>query len=62
MDEKKEQNPYLGMTKAQVEASSCGKPKEVNRTVSAYSSTEQWVYGRGQYLYFTDGILTSFQD
>lgn len=59
---KKEQNPRLGMTKEQVEASAWGKPKDVNRTVSTYGSREQWVYGSGQYLYFTDGILTSFQD
>lgn len=60
--EKREQNPRLGMTKEQVEASSWGKPEDINRTVSTYSSTEQWVYGGGRYLYFTDGILTSFQD
>ena len=60
--EKKEQNPHLGMTKEQVESSSWGKPKDINRTVSTYGSREQWVYGSGRYLYFEDGILTSFQD
>ena len=50
------------MTKEEVEASLWGLPEKVNRTVTQYSVHEQWVYGQGQYLYFTDGILTSFQD
>lgn len=58
----KGKNPRLGMTKAEVEASLWGKPIDINRTVTQYSTREQWVYGNGQYLYFTDGILTSFQD
>ncbi len=62
IQEKKQQNPRLGMTKKEVEASSWGKPKKVNRTVTLYSTEEQWVYGQDQYLYFEDGILTSFQD
>ena len=58
----KNSNPSLGMTKAEVEMSLWGKPKKVNRTVNQNGTTEQWVYGNSQYLNFTDGILTSFQD
>lgn len=58
----KGQNPHIGMTKEEVEASLWGKPERINRTVTAYGTREQWVYGNRQYLYFTDGILTSFQD
>ncbi len=52
----------LGMTKANV-LKSWGKPSDINRSVSNYGVSEQWVYGSyGTYLYFDDGILTSFQD
>ncbi|EON70335.1 hypothetical protein [Lysinibacillus sphaericus] len=55
-------NPTLGMTYEEVEASLWGEPDDVNRTVTEYGTSEQWVYGNGQYLYFDDGILTGFQD
>ena len=58
----KGKNPTLGMTTGQVEVSLWGKPEKINRTVNQSKVREQWVYGQGQYLYFTDGILTSFQD
>jgi hypothetical protein len=51
---------FLGMTKQQV-IMSWGKPERINRTVISSSTSEQWVYGR-VYLYFDNGILTSFQD
>lgn len=62
IEQAKGQNPAIGMTKEEVEASLWGKPEKINRTVTKYSTREQWVYGNRQYLYFTDGILTSFQD
>ena len=62
IEQAKGKNPHLGMTKEEVEASLWGRPEKINRTVTQYSSREQWVYGQGQYLYFEDGILTSFQD
>lgn len=62
IEDAKGQNPHIGMTKAEVEASLWGLPEKVNRTVSTYGTREQWVYGNRQYLYFKDGILTSFQD
>nr|WP_294947209.1 hypothetical protein [uncultured Mucilaginibacter sp.] len=43
-----------------------GKPDEVNRTVTAYSTHEQWVYNKEnektEYYYFDNGKLTAWQD
>ena len=53
----------LGMTKEQAEAS-WGKPYDINKSVYAFGVNEQWVYGEygSSYLYFEDGILTSWQN
>jgi hypothetical protein len=51
---------WIGMTK-EMAIESWGKPEDINRTVTSYSVSEQWVYGE-RYLYFDDGILTSWQD
>ena len=52
----------IGMTKEMV-ISSFGKPDDINRTVTQYGINEQWVYeSRDMYLYFEEGILTSWQD
>jgi hypothetical protein len=51
----------LGFTKEQVGYAK-GAPSRVNRTVTAQSTTEQWVYGNKTYLYFTDNVLTGWQD
>jgi hypothetical protein len=40
---------------------SWGKPDKINRSVGSWGVHEQWVYG-DTYLYFEDGILTSWQD
>lgn len=54
----------IGMTQQQAVAG-WGRPNDINRTTTRYGTHEQWVYGeygeRG-YLYFEDGILTSFQN
>jgi hypothetical protein len=50
------------MTQAEVLASSWGKPDDINRTITAYGTREQWVYGYRSYLYFDDGILTAIQN
>ena len=50
----------LGMTKEQVRLS-WGQPNDINRSVGPWGIHEQWVYG-SQYLYFENGILTSWQD
>jgi hypothetical protein len=39
-----------------------GEPEKNNRTVTANRVSEQWVYGLGIYYYFTNGVLTSWQD
>lgn len=50
------------MTTSQVlYESNWGKPKDINTTIDAHGKFEQWVYGLGQYLYFTNGKLTSIQ-
>ena len=54
----------IGMNKEMVIAS-WGRPKDINRTVTAHSVSEQWIYGTLRnriYVYFRDGIMTSFQD
>lgn len=58
---KKTQGVSVGMTKDDVLASSWGRPNKVNRTTTADTIREQWVYDGG-YLYFRDGILTTIQN
>ena len=50
----------IGMTAEQCRAA-LGRPRDINRSVGSYGVHEQWVYN-GLYLYFEDGIMTSFQD
>lgn len=50
----------LGMTPCMALAS-WGRPERVNRSVGSYGTHEQWVYP-ANYIYFEDGILTSYQD
>jgi hypothetical protein len=52
---------WIGMTK-EMATISLGKPKDINRTVTAKTVTEQWVYSAKLYLYFENGTLVSFQD
>lgn len=56
----------IGMTEQQVLDSMWGKPDQINKTVTAYSTSEQWVYGMNSskmnFLYFDNGILTSIQN
>jgi len=40
---------------------SWGPPKDINKSVGSWGVREQWVYGDGQYLYFKNGKLTSWQ-
>jgi hypothetical protein len=55
-----EGNLVLGMSAIEARAS-WGAPEKVNRTVSMHGVHEQWIYGN-TYVYFEDGILTSWQD
>lgn len=54
----------LGMTDEMVRAS-WGDPDDINRSVGSWGVHEQWVYPRSSYdddyLYFENGILTSWQ-
>jgi uncharacterized protein YnzC (UPF0291/DUF896 family) len=52
---------WIGMT-SEMALVVLGSPEKNNRTVTANSISEQWVYELGQYYYFTNGILTSWQD
>lgn len=50
----------LGMTADMVRAS-WGEPRDINRSVGSWGVHEQWVY-YSTYMYFENGILTSWQD
>jgi len=51
---------WIGMTKEMMKLS-WGVPDDINRTVTANSTSEQWIYGN-QYVYVDDGIVTAWQD
>lgn len=59
---RKSKGVSLGMSPEDVIASSWGKPSRVNRTLNAFGTSEQWVYGLRSYLYFENGVLTSIQN
>lgn len=48
------------MTREQVRFS-WGEPDDINRTVIPGRVSEQWVYG-SQYVYFTNGAVSAWQD
>ena len=50
----------IGMTKQQC-IDAIGNPKRINRTITASTIYEQWVYS-GRYLYFENGKLVTIQD
>ena len=53
---------WLGMTEEMARLSK-GSPTKINRTVGSWGVHEQWVYDfEDMYLYFENGILTSWQD
>lgn len=51
---------WIGMTR-EMARESWGPPSTINRTVTASSVHEQWVYRRA-YLYFDGDVLTAWQD
>lgn len=51
---------WIGMT-SEMAKESLGIPNDINRTVGSWGVHEQWVYGN-TYLYFENGILTSYQN
>lgn len=56
---------WIGMSKDWAKAS-LGTPNDINETGTANGTREQWIYGDpisgATYLYFENGILTSFQE
>jgi ABC-type proline/glycine betaine transport system substrate-binding protein len=51
----------VGLTAEGVRKSCWGKPSRINETLTGTHRHEQWVYGAGQYVYLTDGIVTAIQ-
>lgn len=51
----------IGMTAEQV-INIMGNPTDINRTTTANSIREQWVYRNGRYVYFEDGIVIAIQE
>ncbi|MCM3719181.1 DUF2845 domain-containing protein [Fictibacillus phosphorivorans] len=54
--------PTIGMTTDEVLNSQWGEPEDINKTITAYGTDEQWVYPNFKYLYFEDGILVTIQE
>lgn len=52
---------WIGMTR-EMAVDSRGEPEDINRTVTNYGTSEQWIYSSKNYLYFDNGKLTSWQD
>lgn len=55
-----EERIKIGMTREQA-VLAWGKPQDINRTVTANHTREQWIYN-DVYVYFNNGILTGWQD
>ena len=51
---------WIGMTD-KMARESMGTPNDINRTVGSWGVHEQWIYGK-TYLYFENGVLTSYQN
>ena len=53
---------WIGMTD-DMARNSMGRPDDINKTVNRWGVSEQWIYDKkDMYLYFDDGILTSWQE
>ena len=61
-DEPIKKSPSIGMSAAEIEISSWGKPEDINTTTTINGTTEQWVYSEYRYLYFDNGVLTAIQN
>jgi hypothetical protein len=55
-------SPAIGMSMDEAERSTWSSPESKNITTTARGKREQWVYSRGRYLYFDNGVLTSIQE
>lgn len=50
------------MTAEEVRNSTWGEPKDINSTITAYGTSEQWIYDHYCYIYLDDGIVTGIQN
>jgi hypothetical protein len=55
-----EKKIMIGMTPQHV-LRAWGRPLRINESVGANYHHEQWVYAASQYIYFQNGVLTSWQ-
>lgn len=54
--------PAIGMTAAEVLASTWGEPEDINKTTYSWGVKEQWCYSGYRYIYLEDGIVTSISE
>ncbi|WP_156914542.1 hypothetical protein [Cupriavidus sp. amp6] len=59
---------FIGMSAFAVRCA-WGVPNDINRTITKYGTSEQWVYGHygryassRKYIYLTNGVVTALQD
>lgn len=60
--EQEQKKPAIGMTAAEIEQSTWGKPDKVNKTTYAWGTTEQWCYSNSKYIYFENGVVTAISE
>lgn len=53
--------PYIGMTTAEISASSWGSPNEVISTMTADGKEEQWEYAPNKVIFIENGFVTAIQ-
>ena len=58
--------PFIGMSAAELENSTWGRPSKRNKTTTANGTTEQWIYDKPfnskAYIYITNGYVTAIQE
>lgn len=54
--------PSIGMTAEEVRNSQWGEPEKINKTTTASTIHEQWVYSNNRYIYLDNGIVTAIQN
>jgi hypothetical protein len=52
---------YIGMS-AEMVREAWGEPADINQTIGRSGALEQWVYGRGLYVYVANGQVTALQN
>lgn len=57
-----QKGPSIGMSKNEIEASTWGKPKKINKTTYEWGTTEQWCYSNYRYIYFKNGVVTAISE